>query len=53
VIPVSALSYLTPTSDGAAFGVHSVSLELLTVQDWTIRVVAEPPDFLEAEATVE
>jgi hypothetical protein len=53
VIPVSALSYLTPTSAGVSFGVNSVSLELLTVQDWTIRLVAEPPDFVETEVTVE
>jgi hypothetical protein len=36
-----------------SFGVNSVSLELLTVQDWTIRLVAEPPDFVETEVTVE
>lgn len=59
VVPASALGYLTATTElssgvfGTAFGVHSSSVKTLTVQDWSIRLVAEPPDFVESNITVE
>lgn len=59
VIPAAALAYLTPASawisasDGAAFGVYTASATHLTVQDWSIRVVAEPPGSIVYMATIE
>jgi hypothetical protein len=60
VIPASALGYLTASSasssgsdGGAAFGIYSSSVKYLTVQDWQIRIVAEPPDRVESTVSVE
>jgi hypothetical protein len=58
LIPASALGYLTPTSelgpaDQSGWSVYSASEHVLTVEDWTIRVLAEPPDFVEGTVVVE
>jgi hypothetical protein len=56
VIPSSALSYLTATNEPSsepAFGIGSSSVASVTVQDWEIRIVAEPPDFVEFVVAVE
>jgi hypothetical protein len=60
VIPASALGYLTASSasssgpdGGAAFGIYSSSVKYLTVQDWRIRIVAEPPDHIASIVSVE
>ena len=59
VIPASALGYLTAStastsgSGGAAFGVYSSAVKYLTVQDWQIRIVAEPPNPVATTVSVE
>jgi hypothetical protein len=59
VIPASALGYLTAStastsgSDGAAFGVYSSAVKYLTVQDWQIRIVAEPPNPVATTVSIE